>query len=84
MKSQLLESTTENNNSTSFISFDSDQTYTEVLIGNEDSAEKDHRTVSRSLKRFIHKDFDYNSFLHHIKELQNKCSLYIYGLTQAI
>ncbi|KAI7896225.1 uncharacterized protein EV154DRAFT_590858 [Mucor mucedo] len=34
------DSTTENNNSTSFISFDSDQTYAEVLIYNEDSAER--------------------------------------------
>ncbi|KAI7896166.1 uncharacterized protein EV154DRAFT_476891 [Mucor mucedo] len=80
---QSVELEAESSSSTSFSSLKSDQTDTEILIDTEDSAEKDYRTVSRSLKSVIHKDFDYNSFLRHIEELQKECSLCAHGLSQA-
>ncbi|KAG2207981.1 hypothetical protein INT47_010965 [Mucor saturninus] len=80
---QSLELKAESSSSNSFSSLNSDQTNAEILIDTEDSAEKDYRTVSRSLKRVIHIDFDYNSFLRHMEELQKECSLCSHGLSQA-
>ncbi|KAI7891287.1 uncharacterized protein EV154DRAFT_563421 [Mucor mucedo] len=73
----------ESSSSTSIPSFES-KNDTEIVIANTDSVEDDSRTVSRSLKRAIHKDFDYNIFLQSMEALQNECTLSMYGMSQAI